>query len=253
MLSPQSTEALNKSYARWRSSRLGRITDALEQKLLLEFLDPVAGRTILDVGCGDGALATELARRGAIVTGLDANAGTIAAARRRAEIEVVRLRLCEGRAEKLPFDDVVFDRVVAVTVLCFVRDAERAFAEMARVLKPGGRLVVGDLARWSWWAAHRRIRGWSGDPTWRAATFRTIAELSGLARRAGLDVIDARGAVHYPPCGTAAGLLAPIDAWLGRRKSFGPAFIAVSAMKAAHASRQVGAAWTTDPSLATAP
>lgn len=227
----QSTEGLTESYAKWRSSRLGQITDALEQQLLFELLGPVADKTLLDVGCGDGALASALARHGAIVTGLDADPVMIAAARRRTEIEGTRLHLVEGQTEKLPFSDAAFDLVVMVTVLCFVRDAERALMEMARVLRPGGRLVIGELGRWSFWAAHRRIRGWLGHPTWRAAMFRTATELRGLVHAAGLDLVEIRGAVHYPPHGIAARVLAPIDLWLGRRTAFGATFIAVSATK----------------------
>lgn len=231
MSTAQSTEGLTESYAHWRSSRLGQITDRLEQQLLFELIGSVANKTLLDVGCGDGALASELARHGAIVTGLDADPAMITAARRRTEIERTQLHLAEGQAARLPFNDAVFDRVVAVTVLCFVRDAERAFTEMARVLKPGGRLVIGELGRWSFWAARRRLRGWLGDPTWRAAMFRSAAELRGLVRAAGLDVVEIRGAVHYPPCGAAARVLAPVDLWLGRRTTFGATFIAVSATK----------------------
>ncbi len=226
----QPTEGLTGSYARWRSSRLGQITDALEQQLLFELLGSVADKKLLDVGCGDGALASELARHGAIVTGLDADPAMIAAARR-TEIEATQLHLVEGHAERLPFDDVAFDFVVAVTVLCFVRDAKRAVMQMARVLRPGGRLVIGDLGRWNLWAVHRRIRGWLGDPTWCAAVFRTEAELRGFVYAAGLDVVEIRGAVHYPPYGFAARLLAPVDLWLGRRTTLGSAFIAVSATK----------------------
>src|SRR5680860_1379346 len=109
-----------------------RRADALEQQLLFELLGAVAGKALLDVGCGDGALASELARRGAIVTGLDADPAMIAAARRRTEIEATQLRLIEGQAERLPFNDATFDCALAVTVLCFVRDGERAVAEMAR-------------------------------------------------------------------------------------------------------------------------
>ena len=231
MATPQSTEGLTESYVRWRSSRLGQITDALEQQLLFELLGSVADKTLLDVGCGDGALASELARRGAIVTGLDADPAMIAAARRRTQTEITQLHLIEGQAERLPFGGEAFDCVLAVTVLCFVRDAERAVAEMARVLKPGGRLVIGELGRWSLWAVHRRIRGWFGHPIWRAAMFRTAAELRELVRSAGLDVVEIRGAVHYPPCGATARLLAPVDLWLGRRTTLGAAFIAVSAAK----------------------
>src|SRR6516164_7585111 len=106
-------------------------------------LAPVAGKRLLDVGCGDGALASELARRGAIVTGLDEDAAAIAAARRRSALPSTLVLV--GRAERLPFENATFDRVVAVGVLCFVQHAEQVIAEIARVLRPGGRLAIGEL------------------------------------------------------------------------------------------------------------
>ncbi|GEM_PF-824342 len=223
---------MSDSYARWRASRLGRITDALEQELLFDLLGPIAGKNLLDVGCGDGAIASELARRGAVVTGLDPDPVAISAAWRRGA-EGVQLRLAEGKAESLPVSDATFDAVLAVATLCFIPDAQRAIAEMVRALRPGGRLVIGELGRWSLWAAYRRFRAWFGHPTWRAARFRSETELRHLLEAGGVDVVETRGAIFYPPCGVAARLLAAVDSWLGRRTSLGAAFIALAAAKPA--------------------
>ena len=124
MATPQPTERLTESYARWRSSRLGQITDTLEQQLLFELLGSVADKTLLDVGCGDGALASELARRGAIVTGLDADPAMIAAARRNTEIEATQLRLIEGQAERLPFDDELYVGRLVWNRLTYLKDPQ---------------------------------------------------------------------------------------------------------------------------------
>lgn len=226
-----SANGLTGSYARWRASRLGTITDRLEQALLLELLGPIAGETLLDVGCGDGALAVLLARRGASVTGLNADPAMVGAAGQRAKQEAVPLTIIEGKGEALPFLPDTFDVTLAVTSLCFIRDAAQAIAEMARVLKPGGRLVIGELGRWSLWALQRRVRGWLGNPTWRAAAFRTAGELRSLVEAAGLEVTAIRGAAYYPPFAPAAQLLAPVDSWLGRTTAVGAAFIVVAARK----------------------
>ncbi len=222
------------SYARWRASRLGRITDRLEQQTLLEMLGPLDGQRALDVGCGDGAFSLMLARRGAEITGLDRDPVMIATARRRAEIEKTPAQFVQGTAASLPFPDATFDRVLAVTVLCFVDDAAPAIAEMARVLRPGGRLVIGELGRWSVWAATRRLRGWLGSETWTRAQFRRVYELRTLATQAGFSVSTIRGAVFYPPAGWAAALCAPFDNWLGGRMTFGAAFLVLAATKLPH-------------------
>ena len=94
-----------------------------------------------------------------------------------------------------------------------------------------GRLVVGELGRWSLWAAIRRVRGWLGASTWAAARFRTAGELRGLLERHGLVVRETRASIFYPPWGIAASLMAPIDPWLGRKTTLGAAFIALSAVK----------------------
>ena len=138
-----------------------------------------------------------------------------------------------SRAEHLPFRDQSFDVVTAVTVLCFVEQRSRAVEEMARVLKPGGRLVIGGLGRWSTWAASRRIRAWLGNEFWRHARFTTAHELRTAAIVAGLHVDRLRGAVYYPHCDLAARAMKPLDPLLGGVTTFGAAFIAMQATKKA--------------------
>lgn len=234
----QAQSSLPDAYRRWRASRLGTLTDALEEALILELIGSPAGLRILDAGCGDGALATALAGRGATMTGVDADPRMLAAARARAEAMGLAVAFAEGDIRALPFPDASFDVVVAVTVLCFVPDAEHAVREMARVLRPGGRMVIGELGRWNLWAAKRRIKGWFGSATWQAAKFRTAHELERLVMSAGLDLTATRGAIFYPPYGSAAALLAPYDPWLGRRTTMGAAFLAVAGKKPVQSTDQ---------------
>ncbi len=218
-------------YAGWRASRIGALTDRIERELILELLGDIADLDVLDVGCGDGDLSVTLWKRHAQVSGIDASQAMIDAARTRARGQNADIAFTRARAEQLPFPDSEFDVVVAVTILCFTEDAAGIFREMARVLRPGGRLVIGELGKWSTWAAARRIRGWLGSPTWRKARFRTAPELSALAGEAGLTVEVMRGAIYYPRLITFARFMAPLDEWIGWRTTMGAAFLALRAVK----------------------
>lgn len=218
-------------YAGWRGSDLGDITEALEDRLLTALIGDTAGERVLEVGCGEGALAISLQRRGAAVTAVDPSWSMIASARDHARRADCGLALAQARGEQLPFGADGFDLVLAKTVLCFVDDGQPFVSEMARVLRPGGRLVIGELNRWSSWAAQRRIRAWLGSRLWRQGRFRTAGELRSLAETAGLDVEAIRGAVYYPRLTWAARYMAPFDARLARMTTLGAAFIAMAAVK----------------------
>lgn len=224
------------AYRRWRAAEIGAVTERLERRLILEMLGDVGGRRVLDLGCGDGELACELAARGAIVTGIDSSPAMIEAAKERAAQQGADVAFEEAGADDLPFPADDFDVVTAVTILCFVQDATPVFREIARVLRPGGRFVIGELGKWSSWAVARRIRAWFGSRLWRRGRFRTARELRGLAEGAGLDVEEIRGAIFYPRCRFAARLLATCDRPLGRQTTIGAAFVALSALKPGQAS-----------------
>jgi ubiquinone/menaquinone biosynthesis C-methylase UbiE len=193
----------------------------------------IADRCVLDLGCGDGLLTSTLAEHRALAVGIDADRAMLdAAAARTVRDQQRRPRFVQGRIEQLPFRDGVFDAVV-VTVLCLVSDRIAAVHEAARVLRSGGRLVIGELGRWNAWAAKRRMKGWFGSPFWRAAHFSTASELRGLIQSVGLTVQVVRGSVFYPPLGILARSMAPFDKWIGSATTIGAAFIAVAATKQA--------------------
>lgn len=116
--------------------------DALAGRVTARFAEPLldavgagAGTRLLDVATGPGYVAASAATRGAKVTAVDFSETMLAFARERTpEVEFVR-----GDATDLPFEDATFDAVTAAFLLLHVGAPERAVAEAARVLSPGGR------------------------------------------------------------------------------------------------------------------
>jgi SAM-dependent methyltransferase len=221
------------AYADWRASWLGDATEALEQDLVLRLAGDVSGRRVLDVGCGDGSLAAVFRQKGAAsVAGCDIDPKMIMRARARTAQQDAAIAYAIADAQRLPFRSESFDIVTIVTVLAFLSRPECALAEIARVLRPGGRLVIGDLGKWSFWAVSRRVRGRLGRaPLWKRARFRSAGELRALVRRAGLSLERVCGAVYYPRCRAIAKLMAPLDPALGKLTTLGAAFLAVQATK----------------------
>ncbi|MGK5742901.1 methyltransferase domain-containing protein [Micromonospora sp. URMC 103] len=108
---------------------------------MLDLAGDVAGRRILDVGCGAGPLLAALRDRGATVTGVDPSAKMLDLARQRLGGDAALHQGGLG-GDPLPFPDDAFDDVVACLVLHYLEDWKGPLAELRRVLVPGGRLIV---------------------------------------------------------------------------------------------------------------
>ena len=116
---------------------------------VLDGLDLPPALRILDAGCGSGRNMVELARRGS-VTGVEPASASLEAARARKAGAVVAGSL----DDPLPFDDASFHLAVALDVLEHVEDDRAALRELARVLVPGGRLLV-TVPQYGWlWGEH---------------------------------------------------------------------------------------------------
>lgn len=113
----------------------------------------LVGQRVLDVGCGTGRLAAALAERGARVWGVDPSEGMLRQARGNA---AGKASFKQAPAESLPFKDGWFERAVLRLVVHLV-DRPRAFREIRRVLRPGGRIVIATFAPSCFeriWVAH---------------------------------------------------------------------------------------------------
>lgn len=108
---------------------------------MLERVRLAAPRLALDVGCGEGRFCRMLQAEGVATVGVDPTAALVEHARCRDPAGDYRL----AGAEALPFADGAFDLVVAYLVLIDIADLRTAIAEMARVLRSGGRLLIANL------------------------------------------------------------------------------------------------------------
>jgi SAM-dependent methyltransferase len=151
----------------------------LSERMLLP-LEQYVGRDaeILDAGCGTGGLIKALKRREPrwSITGLDYSPAACDFARRRTSVPIV-----EGSIEALPFQDSQYDAVLNSDVLSHINEPTKALDEFARVLRPGGLLVI-NVAAYQWmWSYHDDLIG-------TRHRFRR-SELAGLLKRSGFQVM----------------------------------------------------------------
>lgn len=208
------------SYDAWFDRPWGAYASTVEHQLLLDVVPPLDGHRVCDAGCGTGRFAARLEAAGARVTGVD---------RDRAALEIARTRLAgdlvEGDIQRLPFPDDQFDVTFAVTVCEFTANPTAVVAELARITRPGGHVVIGSLNPHSPWGRwnRRRLR----QPPWNSARFLDRYELDPIASHHG--VTQWRSGLYAPTALPGLQRWGPILDRTGRRLAPGrAAFEAVS-------------------------
>jgi len=186
-------------------ARLAFIRDAL----LRHFERPsgglksLAGLRLLDIGCGGGLICEPLARLGAMVTGLDPSPENIAAARAHAEGGGLSIDYRAARVEDLAGEGAGFDAVLCLEVVEHVPDPQAFIAECARLVRPGGLMVLSTLNRTiKSYAlaivAAEYVLGWLPRGTHQWERFVTPDELDRFVRAAGLGPSRFEGLVFDP-------------------------------------------------------
>ena len=126
---------------------VAEVIDEVPPRDLLSRVDITPGQDVLDVATGTGSVAVRAAERGATVTGLDLVADLVERAEERAQAAGVEATWVVGDAEDLPFEDRSFDRVMSAIGIQFAPRHDVVAAELVRVMRPDGRLVLGNWTR----------------------------------------------------------------------------------------------------------
>jgi SAM-dependent methyltransferase len=155
-----------RDYEAWYQTARGSWIAGREFDLMRRLLDPPAGATLLDVGCGTGHFSRRFTATGLRVAGLDTDAAMLGHARGLGG----GVSYLPGTGTELSFGDNAYDYVTAVTSLCFIADPERALREMWRVARHA--VLLGLLNRRSLLYRQKRDRG-----AYRGARWDTPAEV----------------------------------------------------------------------------
>jgi len=224
-------DTIARYYDAWYETPVGVWADRIETAIIFDMLNLHAGEHLLDLGTGTARMALEIAHQGVQVTGVDASSEMLRVAQGRLLHHQAddHVRLVHGDMTSLPFPDKSFDAVLTVTTFCFVANPQRVVCEAARVLRPGGRLVIGELNRWSLWSLLRHIEGLLRPTLFQSARFLGIVCLHRMVRHAGLHCRQWRGVLHLPPINSHAFLhcLDPLERFAQRWTQAVGAFIAL--------------------------
>ena len=185
-------DAWPERYEQWFQTPIGELVLKYESDLIQELLRPAAGELILDTGCGTGIFTNNFLDAGAGVVGLDISTPMLQLALRKAgkqDFSAVQGDMC-----CLPFANASFNKTVSITALEFVVDAKGAVAELFRVTRPGGVVVVATLNSLSPWAVRRQAKTQRGEHhILEGAHYRSGADLLACTKVRGV----AKTAVHF--------------------------------------------------------
>ncbi len=202
-----------------RYDRMGAVMsfgqDPRWRRALVDAIDPKPGQRVLDVATGTGMVALALAARGCEVVGLDQSERMLSGARAKLQSQPAladRVNFMQGEAERLPFGDGEFDALSFTYLLRYVDDRAATMAELARVVRPGGRIgmlefgVPGSPPLRALWRFYTRVGlpalGRLASPAWlevgrflgpNVEEFHVREpDLPDLWRRSGIDRVEER-------------------------------------------------------------
>ena len=173
-------------YDGWYETTLGTFVDEVETELAFSLFTPVWGSRVLDVGCGTGNFSIKLACRGMEVLGVDVSRPMLKEAREKVKKmdEELKISFRQMDAKDLDFPDGSFDHAFSMATIEFVpdEDKEKFVQEMLRIVKPGGRVLIGTITADSEWGKKYRERAKSKESVFHHAELTTPEKINEIVK-----------------------------------------------------------------------
>jgi ubiquinone/menaquinone biosynthesis C-methylase UbiE len=173
-------DSIAEEYDKWYTTKAGRFVDMVETRLALEMFAPEPGMTVLDAGCGTGNFSIKLAKLGCRVTGVDISELMLKKAKLKAGNDGFDIEFHRMDIYQLRFSEGSFDGIISMAAFEFIERPSDAFAELWRVLKPGGRLLIGTINPESSWGELYLSDEFQKNSVFAHARFMTMQQLKEL-------------------------------------------------------------------------
>lgn len=169
-------------YDDWYDTKRGSFIDKIETELAFKVLNVEKGMKVLDFGCGTGNFSIKLAKQGCRVTGVDISEDMLRIARSKAAKQKFDIDFIRIDGNNLAFSDNYVDAVVSMAAFEFIKDPLEVLAELFRVVKPSGQVLVGTIAKDSAWGEYYKLESHRNDSVFKHADFKTLQDLMGWER-----------------------------------------------------------------------
>jgi SAM-dependent methyltransferase len=178
----------------WLTTERGSYIFSRQEKLIMDLLSPVAGESLLDVGCGTGNYLHLFQQKKNVLTGLDSSAAVLEVARNKLGS---RCELIQSAVTDLPFSDNEFDVVTIINGSQILDDPQRVISEAIRVSR--NRVFVGFFNKYSFVGTEQSIRKLFGYPVTSAVRFFTVGDMHSIINKTMATPSYTWGSVIYLP------------------------------------------------------
>jgi ubiquinone/menaquinone biosynthesis C-methylase UbiE len=164
-------------YDDWYDDTKGSFVDKVETELTFKLLEVKKGMKVLDFDCGTGSFSIKLAKMGCKVTGIDVPEEMLKIARAKAIEQNLDIEFIQSDINGLAFAYDNYEAVVSMATFEFIEHPSKTLTELFRVVKSGGKVIVGTIAKDSEWGKLYESEDARNNSVFKYATFLTLQDL----------------------------------------------------------------------------